>query len=342
MVSVPTRPARREEITIAASSVPATDGGLALAPDHDDAERAIALPEIEQLRRSSATDQVDGNVSLIIDATTDLSARAMQRVRGRNAAPETEVRLVRERTDPPGEVLGHQLAEARVRLGLDVDELAERTRIRPYVIESMEHDDFAACGGDFYARGHLRQLARVLGLDAEPLVTTYDEVFASSEITPREVFEVELSSGTTGMIRGGDRGANWGALIGAVLVLLIIWGVARSFVDSSAPEVEEPTTNSAGLGSAGPGNPAPPPPREASVKVSAVGGDASVVVLDRFKQKVFDGVLTDGTSKRIDGEAPLRVKTPDGGLVELRTGGEDLGPMGPPGEPAKQVVRGDR
>ena len=54
--------------------------------------------------------------------------------------------------------------------GSRVDQLAERTRIRPHVIESIEVDDFAPCGGDFYARGHLRTLARVLGVDAAPLL----------------------------------------------------------------------------------------------------------------------------------------------------------------------------
>ena len=60
-------------------------------------------------------------------------------------------------------VIGPVLAAARRRLSLGVDGLAERTRIRPHVIEAIEVDDFAPCGGDFYARGHLRTLARVLG-----------------------------------------------------------------------------------------------------------------------------------------------------------------------------------
>ena len=67
-------------------------------------------------------------------------------------------------------VVGPELVAARTRLGLTVDQLAERTRIRPHVIESIEVDDFAPCGGDFYARGHLRTLARVLGVDAAPLL----------------------------------------------------------------------------------------------------------------------------------------------------------------------------
>ncbi|MBA3264917.1 MAG: helix-turn-helix domain-containing protein, partial [Nocardioidaceae bacterium] len=67
-------------------------------------------------------------------------------------------------------MIGGEIAEARQRLRLSIDELADRTRIRPYVIESIEADNFGPCGGDFYARGHLRMLARVLGLDGDPLV----------------------------------------------------------------------------------------------------------------------------------------------------------------------------
>jgi cytoskeletal protein RodZ len=63
-------------------------------------------------------------------------------------------------------VIGPQFVAARTRLGLSVDQVAERTRIRPHVIESIEVDDFVPCGGDFYARGHIRTLARILGVVA--------------------------------------------------------------------------------------------------------------------------------------------------------------------------------
>ena len=43
------------------------------------------------------------------------------------------------------------------------------------MIESIEVDDFAPCGGDFYARGHLRTLARVLGQDPAPLLQKFDD-----------------------------------------------------------------------------------------------------------------------------------------------------------------------
>ena len=91
-------------------------------------------------------------------------------------------------------VIGPQFAAARRRLALSVDELADRTRIRPHVIEAIEVDDFSACGGDFYARGHLRTLARVLGVDVRARCwrrTTSS--YADAPIDPRRVFEAELA-----------------------------------------------------------------------------------------------------------------------------------------------------
>ena len=129
-------------------------------------------------------------------------------------------------------VVGPELVAARTRLGLTVDRLAERTRIRPHVIESIEVDDFAPCGGDFYARGHLRTLARVLGIDVTPLLTAYDERYADAPINPRRVFEAELATGTHGSIRGTRGGPNWSVLIAAVMALVLVWSVARLIMDS--------------------------------------------------------------------------------------------------------------
>jgi cytoskeletal protein RodZ len=38
----------------------------------------------------------------------------------------------------------------------------------------MEQDDFSMCGGDAYAKGHLRTLAPILGLDPDALVSAYE------------------------------------------------------------------------------------------------------------------------------------------------------------------------
>jgi cytoskeleton protein RodZ len=39
----------------------------------------------------------------------------------------------------------------------------------------MECDDFTDTGGDVYARGHLRAIAAVVGIDPGGLIAAYDE-----------------------------------------------------------------------------------------------------------------------------------------------------------------------
>jgi cytoskeletal protein RodZ len=71
--------------------------------------------------------------------------------------------------------IGDTLAEARRQAGLTLTQVSEQTRIRESIIRSIEQGDFSSCGGDFYARGHIRSIAAVVGADPVPLVREYDE-----------------------------------------------------------------------------------------------------------------------------------------------------------------------
>jgi hypothetical protein len=70
--------------------------------------------------------------------------------------------------------IGGALAEARSEAGMTVTEVSERTRIRATIIRDIERDDYGSCGGDYYARGHIRAIARVVGTDPVPLIQEYD------------------------------------------------------------------------------------------------------------------------------------------------------------------------
>jgi eukaryotic-like serine/threonine-protein kinase len=75
--------------------------------------------------------------------------------------------------------IGEALAQARRRAGLTVAQISARTRIREAIIRGVEGDDFSGCGGDFYARGHIRAIAKVTGADPVPLIREYDLVHRS-------------------------------------------------------------------------------------------------------------------------------------------------------------------
>jgi len=70
--------------------------------------------------------------------------------------------------------IGADLTEARRRAGLTVTQVSQRTCIRETIITSIERDDYRACGGDFYARGHIRAIAKAVGADPGPLIGEYD------------------------------------------------------------------------------------------------------------------------------------------------------------------------
>jgi len=70
--------------------------------------------------------------------------------------------------------IGEVLAAARLDVGMTVSDVSDRTRITRTIITAIEGDDYAGCGGDFYARGHIRSIAKAVGTDPEPLIREYD------------------------------------------------------------------------------------------------------------------------------------------------------------------------
>ncbi|WP_232675945.1 helix-turn-helix transcriptional regulator [Nocardioides sp. R-C-SC26] len=258
------------------------------------------------------------------DASEELDATAV-----RSAADEQPT----EQFVAPSAVIGPELAAARLRLGLRTEQLAERTRIRVHVIEAIEEDDFALCGGDFYARGHLRTLARVLGLDAEPLIATYDERYADAPIDPRCVFEAELATGQHGAIRGTRGGVNWSVLVASVMAVVLVWSIARLVMDSPAPVTDQPVLNGSPSGSK-----ATLAGATAKVPVSftAETGGARVIVRDGRQRVVFNDDLAFMQTATLNVVPPVRIRSSDGGLTVVLDG-ERQGALGATGEQAQQL-----
>ncbi|HEV2377737.1 MAG TPA: RodZ domain-containing protein, partial [Streptosporangiaceae bacterium] len=113
--------------------------------------------------------------------------------------------------------------------------MSQRTCIREAIIRAIERDDFTACGGDFYARGHIRSIARAAGLDgteAEALVREYDASHVPThQVTAREIFEP-----TTPIKLRERRAPNWSIAMVVALAVVLGYGAYRTFVAASAPQ----------------------------------------------------------------------------------------------------------
>lgn len=66
--------------------------------------------------------------------------------------------------------IGETLRAERLRQELTLAEVADHVKLRETIVAAIESDDLSLCGGQTYARGHIRAIAAVLGLDGEVLV----------------------------------------------------------------------------------------------------------------------------------------------------------------------------
>jgi len=73
-------------------------------------------------------------------------------------------------------LIGTALFDARMAAGLTALQVSEITRISPEMLRRLEAGQFGACGGDVYARGHIRAFANAVGLDPEPLLAQYGAI----------------------------------------------------------------------------------------------------------------------------------------------------------------------
>ena len=123
--------------------------------------------------------------------------------------------------------IGDSLATARRQAGLTITQVSLQTRIRESIIRGIEQNDFSACGGDFYARGHIRNIAEAIGADPEPLIREYDaEHGPPHAMRAADVFEPSRP------IRIRERRSPSLSLIVVVVLLAIIGYSSYRYVDS--------------------------------------------------------------------------------------------------------------
>jgi cytoskeletal protein RodZ len=128
--------------------------------------------------------------------------------------------------------IGQTLMAAREAAGLSIDDVSRVTRVRGQLIRQIEHDDFSSCGGQIYARGHIRNLANAVGIDAAPLVAEFDR--STSAVAPQLQHIMER-----GEIVAPDRSSpNWtGAMFVAAVVLFII--AVAMLTNGGAPPADD-------------------------------------------------------------------------------------------------------
>jgi cytoskeletal protein RodZ len=193
--------------------------------------------------------------------------------------------------------IGDTLAEARRQAGLTVTQVSQQTRIRESIINSIEQDDFSSCGGDFYARGHIRSIATVVGVDPAPLIRDYDEENGPpGRLRAAEVFE----PATPIKIRE-PRPFGLGKVMVVLLLAVIGFAVYRLVSSGSPHPAAASTTTHRPSASAAPSHPTATPATqqpahpEAVIKLTAVQ-DCWVGLTNSSGQQLYQGTVPAGST----------------------------------------------
>jgi len=245
--------------------------------------------------------------------------------------------------------IGQTLAAARREAGLSVDDVSAKTRLRATVIRAIENDDFSLCGGDFYARAHLRTLANVVGADAAALVAEYDATHADPDETPvaSQVFETEVA-GRTLARRTERRAPNWGAAAAAMLLVIVIVVAAVQLIGNGGGGNGNTPVAQGSISQTTP--PVSPTPIESTVEpsqsaptqvesppASAVAEAGVHVVLDVTTAKcwvlasasngsvIFQGVLNPGDTKTFDDPHKVSLRLGNAPATHLVVNNVDMG-----------------
>jgi len=239
--------------------------------------------------------------------------------------------------------IGTTLAQARESAGLSVDEVAHATRIRRTLLLGIENDDFSACGGDFYARGHVRTIALKLGVDPVPLLHEFDAARPPESPRTSDVFEPERA-------RPERRGPNWSAAMAAALVLVVGFGVVQAFTggggggkddrrlaggrsSSSASSSAPPSSTPSAAGTGG-GAVAQAPRTKVKVDVKATER-SWVQVTTGTGQELYQGLMDVGMTKSFTDKRQLRLVIGNAGGIQLIVNGTDIGSTGRRGQVAR-------
>ena len=240
--------------------------------------------------------------------------------------------------------LGEFLRSARESAGLSIDELADLTSIRPGLIREIEKNNFIHCGGDIYARGHLRNIAAKISVDAQTLIDLYNEEHSTEARTIHDM----LVENNVSKLPKERKVLSWKPLAIASIVILAAIAGGQIIISNSetmaTPTVSEtPTPPPVATPSAEP-TPIVEPKVESdatgelNLTIAATRGNSNIDVVVDGKH-LFKGPIFQGGSKSFSAPTSISIYLGNAGDLDLTLNGKALAPLGERNQEVRKTFR---
>ena len=249
--------------------------------------------------------------------------------------------------------LGQFMQGARESAGLSIDELASRISIRAGLLREMEENNFIHCGGDTYARGHLRTIANHILVDPQTLLDLYNEEHSGES---RKIHDM-LVENSVAKIPTERKSIKPKSLVIASIVLLSAVALGQIIISNSQTTVipadtASPSVSTSPSVTASPSVSASTAPSplataestspavngEMKLTISATRGSSNIHVVAGGKT-LFQDPIFQGETKSFTATKSISVYLGNAGDLDLTLNGEELAPLGARNEEIRKTFR---
>jgi cytoskeletal protein RodZ len=231
--------------------------------------------------------------------------------------------------------VGETLSRARRASGLSVDDVAADTCIRSTLIHAIEADSFAMCGGAVYARGHIRSIARFVGVDAEPLIAAFDTEHGEGKV-PAVAPGMTLPVESVPVVSRDRR--RTAALAGSAAALIVVCAVAlvallggHGHPAGKGQVAARSHSSQPSTAASQPAQQTSQPPVEpvvdshATLKVRTPHGTTWLSITTKSGKVLFSGLLPAGEEKVFTSHHDLKYVIGNAPAVDVVVNGTDIG-----------------
>lgn len=239
--------------------------------------------------------------------------------------------------------LGEVLRSAREQAGLSLDQLSSQTSIRSGLLQEMESDRFTGCGGDTYARGHLRTIAAKLRIDSKSLIEIYNEEHSSEH----QAIQDALIENNVIKIPRETKNISWKSLSFVAVAIIFIVGLAQIVITNSKPVTvpvvqksmtpTPPPTPTSQMASPSE-SAAPRPTQGLTLVISATRGNSNVDIVSEGVH-LYKGPLFQGDVRTFQGKSSISIYLGNAGDLDLNLNGQPLAPLGDRNQEVRKTFR---
>ena len=232
--------------------------------------------------------------------------------------------------------LGSLITQARKSAGLSIDDLSESTNIRGALLREIESNNFVNCGGETYARGHLRNIATKLGVDPQEFLTAFEDEQMHVDRSMKDL----LVENSVMKKPEAARKVSWKVLATISVASLFVVGLGQIIISNTASvDIPEPIASVSATPSES-SEPTPTSSEQATVStgtgveliITAARAKSWLFVSDAAGRTLFSGQIARGTTKTFSTDVALNVKVGNAGGVDLTVNGKNIESIGADGE----------